>query len=373
MANLKKIKLRFIIGVLSLLLCCAYSFIAGCSYAAKSGMTISEQELVLGIGDEYKLSADSSDNGEIVWESSDDGIATVSGEGVVSAVSAGEAVITASSGKTSVSCLVTVSAILNKGERRLVWSDEFEGDALDSSRWGYHLGVQDIYGSSIGPKYWGNNELQYYTEDAAVVSDGVLVITANKESMPEDREFTSARIHTRDKFSFTYGYIEAKISMPAVDGVWPAFWMLPQPSGTENSNNEYGGWAANGEIDIMEAKGRLRRVTDHTLHYGRRGSSNHSSGHCTLEGSISDWHVYGLEWTKNYIAWFVDDEEVYRIDSDKWWTAAVSKEENPAAPFDKDFYILLNLAVGGNYDGGTRPPENFTSAEMKVDYVRVYQ
>lgn len=373
MTSFKKLNFRFIFGILSLFLCSAYIFTSGCTFNVKPRVTIAEQELLLGIGDKYTLVATSPDSESIVWSSSDDGVVTVSDEGVVVAVAAGEAVITASSISSSANCLVTVSAILNKGERRLIWHDEFEENYLDPSKWGYQLGVRDTYGSSQGPIYWGNNELQYYTEDAAAVSDGMLVITASKDGMPEGREFSSARIHTRDKFSFTYGYIEARISMPAIDGMWPAFWMLPQPSSMENSNNEYGGWAASGEIDIMEAKGRLRNVTGHTLHYGNRGASTYSSGNSTLDGTINDWHTYGLEWTENYIAWFVDDEEVYRIISNKWWTSAVSKDENPVAPFDKDFYILLNLAVGGNYDGGTRPPENFTSATMKVDYVRVYQ
>ena len=161
--------------------------------------------------------------------------------------------------------------------------------------------------------------------------------------------------------------------MPAEDGMWPAFWLLPQPSSTANYNNEYGWWAANGEIDIVEAKGRLENNTDHTLHYGNKGASTYSSGHGNLADGIDSWHVYGLEWTADYIAWFIDDEEVFRVNSSVWWTEAVSKEENSAAPFDLDFYIILNLAVGGNYDGGVRPSSDFSQASMKIDYVRVYQ
>lgn len=348
-------------------------FCVACTQTTQVRINISEESITLGLGEVYTLAAAATGGYEIVWSSSDESVATVTQQGEVKAIAEGQAEITASASSAQASCTVTVDPILLKGERRLVWNDEFEGDALDGSKWGYQLGVQDTYGSSQGPVYWGNNELEYYTQSAVSIEDGALNITARRELMPDGREYSSGRILTRDKFSFTYGYIEARISMPAEDGLWPAFWMLPQPASEQNDNNEYGWWAANGEIDIVEAKGRLESVTDHTLHYGNKGSSTYSSGHGYLDDSIAEWHVYGLEWTEEYIAWFIDDEEVYRVASSVWWTESADKEENPVAPFDKDFYILINLAVGGNYDGGTRPSEELEEAALKVDYVRVYQ
>lgn len=362
----------FIVGALSAFVFAAV-FCFACSPKTQVRINISEESVTLGIGEVFSLAAAATGGAEIVWSSSDETVASVSDDGEVTGVSGGVATVTATAADAKASCTVTVDPILLKGDRRLVWNDEFDGGELDSDKWGYQLGVKDTYGASQGPVYWGNNELQYYTQDAVSVSDGALSITASREDMDEGRQFSSGRILTRDKFSFTYGYIEARISMPAEDGMWPAFWMLPQPSSTKNDNNEYGWWAANGEIDIVEAKGRLQNVTDHTLHYGRKGASTSAAGHSELADSVSAWHVYALEWTENYIAWFVDDEEVFRVNSSVWWTEAVDKAENAAAPFDKDFYIIINLAVGGNYDGGISPSADFTEATLKVDYVRVYQ
>jgi beta-glucanase (GH16 family) len=153
--------------------------------------------------------------------------------------------------------------------------------------------------------------------------------------------------------------------------------MLPQPTGTENSHNEYGGWARNGELDIMEAKGRVSNQIGTTLHFGDYYPNNtYLTSTTTLSSDIDEWHTYAVDWRKEYIAWIVDGKEVFRLTYTQWWTAAVSSEENPYAPFDKSFYILFNLAVGGTYDPeGTENLKNnntFTSATMYVDYVRVY-
>lgn len=253
-----------------------------------------------------------------------------------------------------------------------VWSDEFDGNALDRENWNYQLGVSDEYhGKVSNTLYWGNNELQYYTEDAASVSDGLLTITAARRDY-EGQEFTSARIVTRDLHAFTYGYFEAKIKLPTDTGMWPAFWMMPQPAGTESTANEYGGWAASGEIDIMEARGRLPNEVGQALHFGGTGSRHaYLAESFQTETKISEWHTYGLEWREDAIIWFVDDKEAFRLNNSQWYTSAAPDSES--APFDKPFYIILNLAVGGNYDGGRRPPAEFVSAEMQIDYVRVYQ
>jgi beta-glucanase (GH16 family) len=251
----------------------------------------------------------------------------------------------------------------------LVWSDEFDGTELDRSKWGFQIGVRDEYHGKLGNTwYWGNNELQYYTEDSVSVADGVLTITASRRDY-EGMEYTSARILTRDLASFTYGYFEARIKLPTVQGMWPAFWMMPQPSGTTSTKNEYGGWSASGEIDIMEARGRIANEVGNALHYGGNPHVYSADGQ-RLDTPISEWHTYGLEWTPDCITWYVDGEVAFKVTSNQWWTSASNDE---TAPFDKPFYLILNLAVGGNYDGGIKPPEDFESAEMIVDYVRVYK
>ena len=315
---------------------------------------------------------------DYTWTSEDEHIASVDGNGLVTGLYPGTTTIHVSNGYALASCTVSVKRyytpfVLDQEfptNYKIVWQDEFDGDKVDTTKWGYNVGVRDYYGESRGPKYWGNNELQYYTEEAATVSDGMLHITAKREDR-EDMEFTSARLLSRDLAYFTYGFVEAKIKLPAIDGMWPAFWMLPQPTNGTSTNNVYGGWAKSGEIDIMEAKGRLKNVVDTTIHFGGGWPENQHKGRSTtLQSNIDEWHVYALEWTPNYLAWWIDGNCVLKLNNDKWWT---SSSDEPGAPFDQPFFILLNLAVGGNYDGGVEPPEDFVQAEMLVDYVRVFQ
>lgn len=316
---------------------------------------------------------------EVKWVSESEKIARVSAKGKVTGVSEGETSVFAVSGNRMATCKIKV--VLGQYSREgyaFLWHDEFEGNNLSGENWEHQLGRRDHYGNSTGALDWGNSEWQYYREDNATVEDGALVITAQKEEEPIDEKYyTSSRISTRDRFSFTYGYVEARIKVPAISGMWPAFWMLPQPSSTEKTGNEYGGWPANGELDIMEVKGRLANQVITTLHYGAKGNRQLKGETTTLNESVENWHVYAVDWTKEYIAWLIDGEEVFRLNNDEWWTDAASKQENPSAPFDKPFYILLNLAVGGNFDpAGTSDlgkNEEFTSACMYVDYVRVYQ
>lgn len=333
-------------------------------------ISISKTSLTLKVGESSVLTAVSFDGKPITWESSDSAVASVSA-GKVTALSEGDAVISAGTGLAAAECKVTVLSNDDtyKEGYTLVWNDEFNGDTLDTAKWNYQLGVQDDYGSSPGPIYWGNNELQYYTKDAVSVKDGSLVITATRKDMADGRTYSSGRITTRDNGYWTYGYFEARMKTPALNGMWPAFWMLPQPTDKSSTNNVYGSWAANGEIDIMEAKGRLQNKVDTTLHYGNYNQSTYKTATTTLSTDTSEWHIYGLEWRENYIAWFIDGTEVMRVTSSTWWSAASSSE---TAPFDQPFYILFDLAVGGNYDGGITPDSDFTSASMYVDYVRVY-
>ncbi len=336
--------------------------------------------LELTVGESVTLKATSSLGGQIEWSSSNVAVATVS-NGLVTAAAKGEAVIKAKTDYAEAQCTVTVKEAshpvipdpdADKEGYRLVWRDEFNGASLDTAKWGYQTGIKDIYGSSVGPNYWGNDELQYYTEDAVSVADGSLKITATKQQQ-DDRPYTSGRILTRDKASFTYGYFEARMKTPTGSGMWPAFWMLPQPSSPANSENEYGGWPANGEIDIMEAKGRLENKVDTTLHFGKAWNAHdYVTKETTLSSNTDEWHTYAVDWTADAISWFVDGQKVLTVTKDRWWSQDVSNQ-GKSQPFDKPFYIIFNLAVGGMYDSYNQPDGSFTSAAMYVDYVRVYE
>lgn len=348
-------------------------FIGNSTSSEKVTVSISDLYLTLCVGDSYRLKGEASDGDELSWIANNDVVRIK--DGVLSALKTGTAKVTAYCAHAQASCEITVGPAdpnkpVESPERVLVWHDEFDGDELDLTKWGYQHGVQDDYGGNVtGPIYWGNNEQQYYTEDAVKVSDGLLSITATKRSMG-DRNYTSGRILTRDLASFTYGYIEARIKTPAITGMWPAFWMLPQPVQVGSSHNVYGGWASSGEIDIMEIRGRNTGVTTCALHYGGGSNNTYKGSSCQLDGTIDEFHVYAIEWTEESITWLVDGKSFFTMKADEWWTTASNEK---SAPFDQPFYILLNLAVGGTFDGNRLPPDSFTSASMYVDYVRVFQ
>ncbi len=331
------------------------------------------------VGAGKRLTVDTEE--DIEWDCIDESVAEITAEGDVIGKKVGSTYAFAYFGQDNVCFEITV--VENTSGQRygynLVFQDEFNGNAVDTNKWGFQTGTRDVYGDSTGPSNWGNNELQYYREENAKVANGVLTITAQKESEKVGgKSYTSSRLTTRGKFSFTYGIVEARIKCPAVAGMWPAFWMLPQPSTTQNSHNVYGGWARNGELDIMEIRGRLPNEVVTTLHFGDNYPQNQHKGKTTvMEKPITEWHTYGVEWRKESITWLVDGVAVFSMNNDQWWTKAVSSEVNPYAPYDQPFFLLLNLAVGGNFDpDGTTALKNntaFTSAEMSVDYVRVYQ
>lgn len=345
-------------------------------------LVLSLAKLNLEVGNSVTLIATSSiDGAQIIWDSTNPAVASVS-DGKVTAKTAGKATITVTTGTAIASCEIIVTEGLPadsyKDGYELIWYDEFNGTSLDTTKWSYQTGIQDQYGSATGPEYWGNGELQYYTQDAVSVSNGSLKITAKRQQM-NNRPYTSGRILTRDKAKWTYGYFEAKMKTPTGNGMWPAFWMLPQPSAKNSLSNKYGGWPYSGEIDIMEAKGSRLNKVDNTLHYGpvdndlNKYVSIYQTHEETLSSNTDQWHTYAVEWTANYIAWFVDEKEAFRINSDTWKTLSSAAAGNAAAPFDQPFYILLNLAVGGHYDNYVEPDASFSSKSMYVDYVRVYK
>ena len=240
----------------------------------------------------------------------------------------------------------------------LVWHDEFDAAVLDPGTWFFEEGD----GSQYGIPGWGNNELQWYLPNNAQIENGNLVITVQNEAS-NGRNYTSARINTRDRFAFRYGRIEARIRLPGGQGIWPAFWMLPQ-------DNVYGSWAASGELDVMEAVnlGVAGNNTVHgTIHYGGAWPGNLSSGgeYLAPTSATADFHEYAVEWDPAEIRWYVDDA-LYSV-KNAWSSTGAAFP----APFDQHFYILLNVAVGGNWPG---PPDASTvfPVMMEVDYVRVY-
>ncbi|MBM4011636.1 MAG: glycosyl hydrolase family protein [Planctomycetes bacterium] len=243
----------------------------------------------------------------------------------------------------------------------IAWQDEFDGPALEPARWTHDIGT----GSQYGLTGWGNNELQYYTDRSQnlTVSGGLLQITARSESYG-GKSYTSARIKTQDRFSQAGGRFEIRAALPTGQGFWPALWMMP-------ASDVYGGWAASGEIDIMEAKGQQPDRIQGTIHYGGAWPNNTSTAATRVlppGQTIASFHTYSLEWdigSSSALRWYVDD--VLYATRTSWWSAGGSYP----APFDKPFYLLVNLAVGGNYVGSPNGSTVFP-ATMQVDYVRAY-
>ena len=242
----------------------------------------------------------------------------------------------------------------------LVWSDEFDGTEVDLSKWTFQLGD----GSEVGlPGGWGNNELQYYTEDNATVAGGLLTITAREESVVPGFDYTSTRLRSLAKGDWTFGRMEMRAKMPIGQGLWPAFWMLA------SDTSIYGTWAASGEIDIVEYLGSDPNRIFGTIHYGASFPGNvfSSTDYFLPSGTFNDdFHTFAVEWEFGEIRWYIDG--VQYASRDSWFSTG-----GPfPAPFDVDFHLLLNLAVGGNLPG---PPDATTvfPQEYVIDYVRVYQ
>jgi beta-glucanase (GH16 family) len=243
---------------------------------------------------------------------------------------------------------------------KLAWSDEFsgpDGASPDSSKWTYDAGGNG----------WGNNELEYYTNRTqnAQIKGGNLVVTAQKETYTGSdgvtRNYTSARLKTQGLFSQAYGRFEARIRIPAGQGMWPAFWML----GNDITSN---GWPKCGEIDIMEDIGKEPGTVHGSLHgpstIGRTSDTTAPFSLPAGQNFADDFHLYAVEWEPNTIRFYVDASLYATFNSSQW----------PAGGtwvFDHPFFIILNVAVGGDWPG---PPDGTTvfPQQMLVDYVRVY-
>lgn len=245
----------------------------------------------------------------------------------------------------------------------LVMSDEFDvNGAPDATLWNFDIGT--------GVDGWGNNELQYYTDrpENVTVQNGFLVITAKEESF-ETSSYTSARINTRNLFETQYGRFEARIQLPTGKGLWPAFWLLGASCDEDDASSVI--WPQCGEIDIMEYLGDSPTVAFGSVHGPGYSGGNSISKELELENDRFDtgFHVFGIEWSPNAINYYVDDKLYQTITR-----ADVDEETNGAGQwvFDNPFYIIMNVAVGGNLPGSPNADTIFPQ-RMLVDYVRVYE
>jgi len=224
-----------------------------------------------------------------------------------------------------------------------IWADEFDVDgAPDSSKWGYDLGAGG----------WGNNEPQYYTNrpENVIVQGGILKIITKKENY-SGSSYTSARLKTSGKFSFKYGEVKIRAKMPSYGGTWPALWMLGDNIGSV-------GWPACGEIDIMEHLGNQLNKIYGTLHYPGHSGAGGDSTSTIISNAATEFHVYSIDWRADAIKFYVDD---------KLFKTFVNSS---SIPFNQNFFLIVNCAIGGNFGGAIDP--NFVSSIFEIDYVRVY-
>ena len=300
----------------------------------------------------------------LVWTSANPAVASVDKNGLVTGVNDGRTTITATCDDGEAQCVVTVvqPGGSYRGEYVLVWSDEFEGTALDTTKWNI-----EVTGGG-----GGNGEQQYYTArpENLRVEDGNLVIEAKKENY-QGKEYTSGRINTKGKHQFAYCKAEARIWLPSGRGTWPAFWML----GTKS------GWPSCGEIDIMEHVGSNPTMVSHAVHTQAKNGMLRNNWHSQLTGVEVEgsWHVFGLEWLEYYqygrdvLRFYVDEREPTTIMEP---TETRDIEQWPffnQKDYDNKFFIILNLALGGSMGGSIDNDMFATPILMKVDWVRVYE
>lgn len=240
----------------------------------------------------------------------------------------------------------------------LVWEETFGFPEIDESRWNFVEGGTGF----------GNEESQYYTnrQENARIEKGMLVLEARKEEY-KGMEYTSAKLTTRGKAAWKYGRFSIRAKLPEGQGIWPAIWMMPEDM------QRYSGWPACGEIDIMELIGHQPGTVYGTLHYGVPHTYTGESYQLPENKKFSDdFHVFTLDWEPGEFRWYVDGELYAR--QDKWFSTSMGTgEQNPqGAPFDRGFYLQLNLAVGGKWPGY---PDHTTQLpqQMVIEYIKVYQ
>ena len=239
----------------------------------------------------------------------------------------------------------------HKNGKTLVWSDEFNGNGLpDSTKWNY----------DVGGDGYGNNEAQFYTKNRlenARQENGNLVIEARKENW-KNSKYTSARLLTRGKHSWKYGTFEIRAQLPKGRGTWPAIWMM-----SENMKN----WPEDGELDIMEHVGYNQgfiHATAHTKKYNHIINTQKTDTLFVKDAS-EKFHVYRMDWSPGKIDVYVDDE--------KYYTYINTEKNYDAWPFDQPFFMILNLAIGGNWGGQKGIDDQIFPQKFYIDYVRIYK
>lgn len=235
-----------------------------------------------------------------------------------------------------------------KTKRKLVFEENFSQNELNDSVWNFELG--DGCPNLCG---WGNNERQIYTTNNHTFKNGNLVITAQKKQS----QYTSTKITTKGKKEFLYGRIEARAKLAVGKGIWPAFWML-------GSNIDEVHWPKTGEIDIIEYVGKDPQTVYNTVHTQSSFGNTINTKKTPFPSIEEGFHVYAIDWSSEKIDFLVDEKIVYT------YKPAVKNEDT--WPFDKPFYILINLAVGGNF-GGPEVDDTIFPQSFTIDYVRVYQ
>lgn len=244
-------------------------------------------------------------------------------------------------------CFSAISTA-QKTNYKLVWEEQFVGSQLDESIWNFELGngCPNLCG-------WGNNELQVYTKNNHFVKDGYLTIIAKKV----DGQYSSTRITTKSNKEFKYGRIETRAKLPIGKGIWPAFWML-------GSNISEVGWPKCGEIDILEYIGKEPDVIFTSLHTQASHGNTINTKKTKIETIEEGFHIYALDWNEQKMDFFVDEKLVYtfnpQLKNEYIW------------PFDKNFFIIINMAIGGNF-GGPEVDNSIFPQEFIIDYIKVYQ
>jgi len=233
-----------------------------------------------------------------------------------------------------------------KAQEKVIFQDDFNGNELNMKHWNYEEGdgCPDLCG-------WGNNEKQIYDREHVEVNDGNLVITAVKKG----DQYYSGKINSKDKLEFTYGIIEVRAKVATTKGLWPAIWMLGADI------NEVS-WPASGEIDILEYIGREPGKVFTSLHTPASHGNTVNTKKTKIEGIEEGFHTYKAVWTKDYIEFFVDDQQVYKFTPERY--------DAKHYPFRKDFYFLINMAVGGNL-GGAEINDKALPNKFYIDYIKV--
>lgn len=244
--------------------------------------------------------------------------------------------------------LITIFSCKEEKQENIVFFEDFNTENLNENHWNYELGngCPNLCG-------WGNNERQYYTKENVSIKDGNLVITATKDST----KYYSGRITTKDKVEFTYGTVEVKAKLPLGHGLWPAIWML-------GSDIEEVGWPACGEIDIMEYVGKVPHQIHTTLHTPSSFGQSINTNVETLENIEEGFHVYKTNWSKDVIQFYIDNQLVY--------TFSPKEKNEKNYPFNKPFFVILNMAIGGSF-GGPDVDDSIFPQQFIIDYIKIYQ